>query len=62
MKKHTHATLKLNRETIRILDADALSRATGGKIKQTGASACDGDCVPPSGDTTCRPPLFTDLC
>jgi hypothetical protein len=62
MKKQTHSKLKLNRESIRILDGDALSRAAGGMIKQTGPSACEGDCVPPSGDTGCHPVLFTDLC
>jgi hypothetical protein len=62
MKKQTRSTLKLNRETIRILDADALSGVAGGRIKQTGPSTCEGDCVPATGDSGCQPTLYTDWC
>ena len=62
MKKQHHGKLTLNRQSIRILDGNVLSRVAGGMIKQTGASACNGDCVPPSGDTGCHPTLYTDAC
>jgi hypothetical protein len=59
--RHNTSKLKLNRESIRLLNGEAMSRVAGGKMRLTGVS-CDGDCLPPSGVPSCAPPLFTDLC